>query len=150
MSAMRADFDAAAAIVKRDWLLFKSYRLRFFAQVASVCFSVTIFHFIAKLVRVSAFATPQDYFSFALIGLITLQILNSTLHTPPGSLTGELVAGTFERFVVSPFGAVRAMLTMTIFPLLYALVSGLLMLTFGALLFGMRLHWPTLPLLVDR
>jgi ABC-2 type transport system permease protein len=107
-----------------------------------------LFHFISRLVHVSSFRSPAAYFAFALVGLITLQVLNSTLHSPPGSLRGELAAGTFERLVVSPFGAVRAMLALAAFPLLLSLWTALIMLAFAALLFGLTLHWATLPLLV--
>lgn len=148
MSAVRAELDAAAAIVRRDWLVLVSYRLRFVAQLLSLCFSVTLFHFIAKLVRVSSFHTPGAYFAFALVGLLTLQVLNSTLHTPPSVLRSELGSGTFERFVVSPFGALRTMVAMTVFPLLYALVMAVAMLVFAAIAFGLHVHWTTIPLLV--
>lgn len=142
-----AELDAAVAVVKRDWLVFTSYRVRILTNLLTVCFTVTTFHFIARLVHVSSFATPNAYFAFAVIGLITLQVLNSTFQTPPGTLRGELVAGTFERFLVSPFGAVRAMLALTIFPLVYSLVTALAMLVFAALAFGLHLQWSTLPLL---
>jgi ABC-2 type transport system permease protein len=147
MNALRAELDATAAIVRRDWLILTSYRLRFLTQLVSLCFSVTLFHFIAKLVRVSSFRTPAAYFGFALVGLLTLQVLNSTLHTPPSALRGELGAGTFERLVVSPFGALRAMVAMTLFPLIYALVMAVGMLAFAAIAFGLHVQWATLPLL---
>lgn len=147
MSALRTELDAVMAIVRRDWLVLTSYRLRFVSQLISLCFSVTLFHFIAKLVRVSSFNAPGAYFAFALVGLVTLQVLNSTLHSPPSVLRGELGAGTFERLVVSPFGALRAMVAMAIFPLLYALVLALAMLVFAAIAFGVHVQFSTLALL---
>jgi ABC-2 type transport system permease protein len=141
------ELDAAAAVVKRDWLVLVSYRVRILTNLLTVCFTVTTFHFIAQLVHISSFASPSAYFAFALIGLITLQILNSTLQTPPGTLRGELVAGTFERFLVSPFGAVRSMVALTVFPLAYSLFTAMAMLVFAAAAFGLHLQWATLPLL---
>lgn len=148
MNRTLEDLQAAAAVVRRDWLILTSYRFRFLAHVVTVCFSVTLFHFIAQLVRVSSFPTPEAYFAFALVGLVTLQVLNSTLQTPPGALRGELSGGTFERLLVSPFGAVRGMLSLTVFPLLYALATALIMLVFAALAFGLHLRWVTLPLVL--
>jgi len=148
LSALREDLLAALAVVRRDWLIMRSYPLRILTQLVSVCFTVTLFHFISKLVHVGSFTSPEAYFAFALVGLIVLQVLNSTLHTPPGALQGELATGTFERFVVSPFGAVRAMVALTAFPLLYSLVTALVMLVFAAGAFGLHLEWATLPLLV--
>lgn len=148
LDPLREDLRAGAAVVRRDWLILTSYPLRFLSHAASVCFTVTVFHFIARLVHVSSFSTPAAYFAFALIGLVTLQVLNSTLQAPPGALRGELVAGTFERFLVSPFGAVRGMLALAVFPLLYSLVTALVMLGFAGVAFGLHLHWATLPLLL--
>lgn len=145
---LREDAGATAALVRRDWLVLRSYPLRVVTQLVSVCFTVTLFHFLSQLVHVSSFATPEAYFAFALVGLIILQVLNSTLHTPPGALQGELVAGTFERLAVSPFGAVRAMVALTIFPLLYSLATAVAMLVFAGVAFGLHLQWATVPLLV--
>lgn len=58
------------------------------------------------------------------------------------------MAGTFERLLVSPFGALRGIAAMLLFPFLYALVTAMLMLVFAGLLFGVHLHWATLPLVV--
>jgi hypothetical protein len=75
-----------------------------------------------------AIAAPDAYYAFAVVGLITLQVLNSTLHAPPGALRQEQVTGNFERFVLSPMGAVRGMLALMLFPFLFALVSAVMML----------------------
>ncbi len=40
----------------------------------------------------------------------------------PRIVRQELVAGTFDRLVLSPFGAVRAVVAMTLFPLLLSFV----------------------------
>ncbi len=63
-----------------------------------------------------------------------------------GQVRQELVAGTFERFVVSPFGSVAAVVSMTTFPFLLALASGLITIALAALVFGMPMHWSTVPL----
>lgn len=142
------DLRSAGALVRRDCLLAFSYRMRFVSHVVSIFFTLTLFHFISRLVRVSSFSSPEAYYAFAVIGLITLQILNSTLTVPPGVLRQELVAGTFERLLVSPFGALRGIASMLLFPFMYALVTACSMLVFAGLLFGVRLHWATIPLVI--
>src|SRR5947209_498623 len=109
MSSLREDVSAAAAVVRRDIQLALSYRTRFITQLVGAFFSITLFHFIAQLIRVSTFPTPDSYFAYAVVGLIILQVLTSTLNVPQGSLRQELVAGTFERLLLSPFGAIRSM-----------------------------------------
>ena len=146
MSTVLADLSAAGALVRRDFQVTLSYRTRFVSHLLSIFFTLTLFHFISRLVRVPSFGSPEAYYAFAVIGLITLQVLNCTLIVPPGVLRQELVAGTFERLLVSPFGAVRGIVSMLIFPFVYALITGLLMLIFAGLLFGVHLHWATVSL----
>jgi ABC-2 type transport system permease protein len=142
------DLGSAWALVRRDFLVAISYRTRFISHLATVFFTLTLFHFISRLVRVPAFGSAEAYYTFAVIGLITLQVLNSTLGTPPAVLRQEMVAGTFERLLVSPFGAIRGIASMLLFPFLYALTTGLAMLLFAGLLFGVHLHWSTVPLVI--
>jgi ABC-2 type transport system permease protein len=148
MSALLADLGSAGALVRRDFQVALSYRMRFLSHLLSIFFTLTLFHFISRLVRVPSFESPAAYYGFAVIGLIILQVLNSTLGMPSGVLRQELVAGTFERLMVSPFGALRGIASTLIFPFVYALVTALLMLVFAGLLFGVHLHWSTIPLVV--
>jgi ABC-2 type transport system permease protein len=66
----------------------------------------------------------------------------------PELLRQELVAGTFERLLLSPFGAVKAVVAMTIFPLLNAIVVATLTIAIACVLFGLQLHWSTVPLVI--
>jgi ABC-2 type transport system permease protein len=148
MSRMRDSLDAGLAVVMRDYRLMTSYRFRFVSTLFGAFFSLTLFYYISRLVTVDAFSSPNAYYAFAVTGLITLQLLNSTLQTPPGSLRQELVAGTFERIVTSPFGPVGTALAMMVFPFLFALALALVMLAFSGLIFGVSYHWSTVPLVL--
>jgi ABC-2 type transport system permease protein len=148
MSALGLTTSAAAAVLRRDVLVFLSYRLRFVTQILSSIFSITLFHFLSRLVHTSAFTSPDAYFAFAVVGLLILAVLNSTLATPPGLVRQELVAGTFERICVSPFGPVGTLVSMLLFPFCYALMSTLILLTFAGLAFGLPVHWATVPLAI--
>src|SRR5713101_8652429 len=96
------------AVVRRDLQIRMSYRVSFVTQWLAGFFSLTLFYYVSRLVRVRPFQSPDAYYAFAVVGLIILQMLNSTLHGPPGVLRHEMVAGTFERIVVSPLGPVGA------------------------------------------
>jgi ABC-2 type transport system permease protein len=148
VSSLVRSLDAGFAVVRRDWRMMTSYRFRFFTTLLGAFFSLTLFYYISRLVRVSAFESPDAYYAFAVTGLITLQLLNSTLQTPPASLRQELVAGTFERIVTTPFGPVGTALAMMVFPFLWALGLALAMVTFSGLVFGVSLHWATIPLVI--
>ncbi|HSR95407.1 MAG TPA: ABC transporter permease [Solirubrobacterales bacterium] len=134
---------AAAAIVRRDFLLMTSYRFRFFTQLLTAFFSLTLFYYISRLVNVGGGVSSDEYYAFAVTGLMTLQVINSTLSTPSITLRQELVAGTFEKVALSPFGSVAGIISMMLFPLLYTMVVVVLMLGFAGLVFGLALQWST-------
>jgi ABC-2 type transport system permease protein len=139
---------AALGLLRRDFLTMTSYRTTAISSAISLVLGLALFHFLSRLVRIEAFESPDDYYAYVVVGLVILQVLNSTFMTIPGSVRQELVAGTFERLVLSPFGAGRAILASTIFPLFYATVTGLLMLLIAHVAFGMPVRWETVPIAI--
>lgn len=142
---MRAQLRAATAIFHRDLQVFLSYRTAAVSLFFSGLFSIALFYYISRLVGVRGFETKQDYFAFVVVGLVILAVLQSTLVLS-AALRGELIAGTFERVILSPFGPVRAVLSMMIFPIVQALFLGAWTLAVAAIFFGLDLQWATLPL----
>ena len=69
----------------------------------------------ARRTRVGA-RTADEYYAFVVIGIVIFGVLTSTLSLPLATLRAELLAGTFERMVLSPFGAVRCIASLLIFP----------------------------------
>jgi ABC-2 type transport system permease protein len=137
---------AAAAIAKRDFLLFASYRSRVLTTLLTSVVSLTLFYYVSRLVHSSRVGSPDEYYAFVVVGLIIFAVLTSTLSMPVATLRAELQAGTFERMVVSPFGPVRSIASLLIFPLGVALVVGIFSLVFAGLVFGLQLRWSTAPL----
>jgi ABC-2 type transport system permease protein len=142
MSRLRANFAAAGALVERDLRVFASYRARSLTTLLNLFFSLTLFFYLSRLVSVSSFDSPDQYYAFAVIGLIILQVLNSVLNTPL-IVRQELVAGTFERLLISPFGAVPGITAMMLFPFVFSMLSGVVMLIFGGVVFGLPVEWDT-------
>jgi len=139
--------DAVLGVLDRDWTTFKSYRMQLITQIASVFFALALFHFISRLVHVQVFGSRNSYFSYVVIGMIIIEVLQSTLMVG-SSLQGELVAGTFERVMISPFGPVAAVLSSMIFPFLSSFVGALITLFFGTVVFGLHVHWSTAALAI--
>ncbi len=148
MSNLGPYAHAARAVVRRDLQMALSYRVPFFTAALSAFFSLTLFYYISRLVTVNAFDSADEYYAFAVIGLVILQVLNSTLQTPPATMRQEMVAGTFERIVVSPFGPVGTIVSMMIYPFFYSLIMALLMVAFAGVVFGVEVEWTTLPLAI--
>jgi ABC-type multidrug transport system permease subunit len=147
MTVVRLHLAAAAGLFRRDATVYFSYRWRLVTQYVGVLFSLAIFFYISRLVRVAAFPSPGSYFAYAAVGVIILQVLQSTLDVPT-TVRQELVAGTFERMAVSPFGPVASILSLFLFPLVSAVVTMLVTLALTALVFGLHPTWGRVPLAI--
>jgi ABC-2 type transport system permease protein len=134
---------AAGAIFRRDVLLFTSYRARLLSTLVSTGVSLTLFYYVSRLVNSRAVGSPDDYYAFVVVGLMIFGVLTSTLATPVATLRSEIQAGTFERMVVSPFGAVRSIASLMLFPMALAMVVAVLSLAFAGIVFGLELRWDT-------
>ena len=146
MTSVRVNCAAAYAVVRRDFQLFLSYRLRFASQVFSTVFGVMLFYYLSRLVSVRQFPSHDDYFAFVVVGLAVMELLTATVHTVPANLRSELLSGTFERTVVSPFGPLGGIVALSLFPMILAVVMATITIVVAGALFGLPLHWPTVPL----
>ena len=62
--------DTAVAVLKRDIIVFRSYRLRFLGAALSSFASVAVIYYVSRLVSVPPFENPDQYFAFAVVGLM--------------------------------------------------------------------------------
>lgn len=147
MTAAVAYADATMGFLRRDLIGFLSYRLRFVSQILGTFFSVTLFYYISRLVTVGTFKSPDSYFAFVVIGIAIMSTLVTSLSALPARVRQELVAGTFERVVLSPFGPVAGVASAVLFPMVLALIEGTLTISFAALVFGMPIK-ATAPLAI--
>jgi ABC-2 type transport system permease protein len=139
------NLSAFYAVVRRDFHIFLSYRTRLVSQVLTSIFSLTLFYYVSRLVHVDGFTTPDRYFGFVVVGIALVGVLYSCFAVSE-TIRQELVAGTFERLLLSPFGGVRGAVATSIFPLAYSFMMAAVTLGLGAVVFGMELHWSTVPL----
>ena len=135
--------SAAGAICKRDFLIFASYRTRFFTTFFTTAVSLTLFYYVSRLVSSPRIGSPDDYYAFVVVGIVIFGMLTSTLASPVATLRAELQAGTFERMVLSPYGPVRSIASLLIFPLLLAFATALLSVAYAAIVFGLDVRWST-------
>jgi ABC-type multidrug transport system permease subunit len=141
MRRPRAQAAAFAAMFERDLRVFLSYRLRAVTLLLAPATTVTVFYYISRLARIDG-AGGDAYFAYVVVGIAGLDVLTSTVGLPPTMLRQEMVAGTFERLVVSPFGALRGIVGLMLFPLTQALIVAGATVAFAAAFFGLRLSWP--------
>lgn len=145
MTDLYSAWRAFLAVMRRDLTVFVSYRTRLVSQALTAVFSLTLFYYVSRLVHVTGFATPAAYFGYVVVGIALIGVLYSCFSIAE-VVRQELVAGTFERLLLSPFGAINSVIAMTLFPLLYAFGMAALTLGIGWAVFGLQLHWSTVPL----
>jgi ABC-2 type transport system permease protein len=138
---------AFLAVMRRDLHVYLSYRTRLISQILTSLFSLTLFYYVSRLVHVTGFGSHSAYFGFVVVGLSLISIMYSCFSVPE-LVRQELVAGTFDRLLLSPFGAIRSVIAMTLFPILYSFVLATITLALGCVIFGLQLHWATAPLAI--
>lgn len=143
LGALQANGRAALAILRRDWTVFASYRTHMITQLGGSLFTLVMMRFVSELIHVKQFPNSTAYFSYVVVGVTILHVLTSTLSAPAASVRQELIAGTFERMILSPIGPIVGVLSTLIFPLAMALVMSTATIGLAAGVFGMPLAWGT-------
>jgi ABC-2 type transport system permease protein len=139
MSAIAPYAGAVLATMKRDAMIFVSYRLRVISQVMAMLFSLLIFYYVGKLVPDGAIGPHGQYFAFAVVGIVTTAVLTSALGSAQ-IVRMELMQGNFERILISPLGPVWGVVAVAAFPIAYSTVFAGAMLAVASLVFGVPLR----------
>lgn len=135
---MRA--DKALAFVKRDFAIERSYRTAFIVRVLGMFMGVASFFFVSRLV--GAAANPYlaeydgDYFGFVLVGIAFISLEGFGLETFSGAISGEQAQGTLEAMLVTPTRLSTIVFSSSIWNFVWTVLSVLLYLAIGALVFG--------------
>lgn len=135
---------ALFAAMKRDAAVFAGYRLRGLMQFATMILTMTMFYYIGKLVRPGVLGPHSQYFAYAVVGIVTLAILTAALNLTQ-IVRMELLAGTFERIVISPLGPLWGAVSLAAFPILYAIGFAGLTLAFASGIFGFPIRLAGIP-----
>ena len=144
MSVASYYFGAMLATIKRDAVIFASYRFRFVGQTIAMLFTLTMFFYISKLVRPGAVGSHGDYYAFAVVGIVIMAVLTSALSTSQ-VVRMELMQGNFERMLISPLGPVGGVVAVAAFPILYSMLFAGAMLTLAVGIFGIPVHAAGIP-----
>ncbi|HTA13200.1 MAG TPA: ABC transporter permease [Solirubrobacteraceae bacterium] len=137
---------AFVAVLRRDLTIYLSYRTRLVSQVLTSAFSLTLFYYVSRLVHINGLS-PRAYFGFVVVGISLIGVLYSSFSIPE-LVRQELLVGTFDRLLLSPFGAIRSVIAMSLFPMMFSFVLATLTLGLGCVVFGLHLHWSTVPLAI--
>ena len=136
--------QAVLATVTRDARIYRTYRLRLASQILGSLLTLTVFFYVAKLARPNAVGHHASYYAFLVVGILALAIVESALNLS-ALVRMELVAGNFERILISPLGPIGGVMAMAVFPIVYAtLLSGVTLLL-AAVIYALPIHIGAIP-----
>jgi ABC-2 type transport system permease protein len=133
-----------AAFVVRDFLWDLSYPLSFFWRGGSIFFNLITFYFLGYLVagstagHLSAYG-DGSYFPFVLVGLALAGFQGVALTSVSFAIQYGMYTGTLEAMLVTPTSLSTIVFASVLYQFVSALLSILLYVVFGAVLFNFSL-----------
>jgi ABC-2 type transport system permease protein len=139
--------NVIAAIVRRDYLLTRSYRLAFGLDLFHGVLELGAYFFIS---RTFVGTTPAHlhgaptYFAFAAVGIAVGTVVEAAVDSVGRRLRDEQLTGTLEILVAQPLSPTELSLGLVGFPFLFAMARALVYLTIAAAWIGLdlsRVSW---------
>lgn len=132
------------AYFRRDMATLSSYRLTLLLQLTFSVLNIALFYFLGMLVdRHDVSGGPglaQGYFSFAVIGIVVLGMLQVQMGAIALSLANEQTTGTFEALLTAPISPSLMAGATGAFEAIKAAAVAILQLILAGLFFGLRLR----------
>ena len=132
-----------AAFLERDIRLAMSYPSTLFMPFASVAVTVGGFSLLAHIVSphapLDAGGRHVDYFTYVVVNLAFMSLLNAAMQSVPNALRRDQVAGTLESMLAAPTPLAVTVAGSALWPVIFASMQVGMFLLCGSLL-GMRLH----------
>lgn len=144
MSTVSAYKGALLATFRRDLRIFLSYRARWLGQAVAMLFTLTLYHYLSELVRPHALGAQGNYYAFVVVGIVSMGVLSSAVGTAQ-IVRMELMAGNFERILISPLGPVAGVVALALFPIAYSTLFAGGMLVLATTMFSVPIHLGGIP-----
>lgn len=126
--------QVAGAFVRIGLLDARSYPMALLMKAFGLLVPVVTFYFVAQLVVVEGEAVGYDYYTFVMIGVIALAMLDVGLRGFANQLQVELSYGRLEMYLTEPIRWQLLPVVMVIWPLLSTFVLTLGMVALSVLL----------------
>jgi ABC-2 type transport system permease protein len=116
--------NIALAFVRRDFLIWSSYRLAVVWQLLGVCLLVGLVYFVGVTLgdRTDLLGGGSTSFvAFVLSGIAVTDLVMQGLHSVPQAIRENQKAGTLEPMLLAPLGGLGLLLASSLFSLALAL-----------------------------
>jgi ABC-2 type transport system permease protein len=142
-STFRARAPRAApvlALVRRDYLLTRSYRNTFLLELLLGIINLLVYYFISKTfggVNPGQLQGAPSYFDFAAVGIIMTVVIGATSTEVATRVREEQLTGTLETLFIQPLKTAEVALGLVGLPFLFAMVRATIYLAVAALFMGL-------------
>ena len=131
-----------AAYLRRDWLVWSSYRFAALFQIMTVAVVVIGVAFAGDsiITRVGQFKGSQDFASFVLAGLAFTDALFSGLTGPSRAVRDGQTSGTLEPILLTPVHPWQFIIGSSVFQIMLAFIRATLIVTAAVVFLGYWHH----------
>ena len=140
---------AILAIFRANLRSAMTYRIELLMSVASLAVMLTATFYTAGALQSTMAgrirAEAGDYFSFVLVGMIAVTMMQTSVTTLPGAIAGGVRSGTLEAMLATPARLPWLLAGMSSYAFAWSLLRCLLLLA-GGLLVGAHVAWHAVPL----
>jgi ABC-2 type transport system permease protein len=134
----------AGAFLRIDWIDAKNYPLALVMKVLNAFVPVVTFMYVAMLVGDNNADVAFDYYTFVVIGMVTMSVLGTSLNSFGNEVLRLVTQGQLEMFLVEPIRWRLLPFAMIPFPGLTAIVTGMIMILLSVPL-GASYRWSSIP-----
>jgi len=124
-----------AAIIRRDYLITRSYRLPFFLDAFYGLLELAVYFFISRTFHgfePASLEGAPSYFAFAAVGIAVAVVVAAAASGLASRLREEQLTGTLEALAAQPVTTTEMCLGLAGFPLLFAVVRAAIYLSVAA------------------
>lgn len=131
-------YTVTAAYLRRDWLVWSSYRFAALFQIMTITVVVVGVAFAgdSMITRMSSFGESQDFASFILAGLAFTDALFSGLTGPSRAVRDGQTTGTLEPILLTPIRTWQFTIGSSVFQILLSFARAALMITAAVIFLG--------------
>ena len=132
------------ALIRANFLSASSYKVGLVFSLGSLVLSVIPAFFITGALQKTMAnvikGQGDQYFAFLIVGLISLNLVSSTVYALPGGLQKATSTGTLEALLATPTSLTALLVGLSGYEVIFSIVRGLVMLIAAGLL-GAHVAW---------
>ena len=132
------------ALIRSNWLAASSYKMGFLFSFGSLVLSVVPIFFVTRALQTTMAEVIRgqgdQYFAFLVVGLVSLNLVSSTIYALPGALQTSTSTGTLEALLATPTSIASLLAGLSGYDVLFSVARGFLMLLAAGIL-GAHVAW---------